>query len=132
MLLIKAKKGWLNTAFYLGHPPKVECLFQVYLIANIIMIKFKRIAISLLMLLIALPAFTATEWVNGEIVRIDLARRKAVIKHEYIPSIQMEAMTMPFKVNNQVNLEKFQVGEKVRFQVQQVDGDLDVKAMEKK
>ena len=110
----------------------LKILFQVSLINKIIMINLRRITIASLMMLIVFPTVAATEWVNGEIMRIDLARRKAVIKHEYIPSIQMEAMTMPFKVNNQVNLEKFQAGDKVRFQVQQVDGDLDIKAMEKR
>lgn len=92
----------------------------------------KNIIFLFLNMLIVLPALAATEWINGELMRVDLVHRKAIIKHDYIPSIKMEAMTMPFKVGNKVVLEKFQAGDKVRFEVQLIDGDLDIKAMEKR
>jgi len=76
-------------------------------------------------------ALFAAEWVNGEIVRIDPARNRIVMKHEYIPSIKMHAMTMPFGISSGLNVDAYKPGDKVRFQIKVVDGTLDITTMEK-
>ena len=73
----------------------------------------------------------AAEWVNGEIVRIDTSRNRIVMKHEYIPSIKMHAMTMPFGISSGLNVDSYKPGDKVRFQIKVVDGTLDITTMEK-
>lgn len=69
--------------------------------------------------------------VNGELVRIDQARSRIVLKHEYIPSIKMAPMTMPFGVVKEIPLDQYRPGDKVRFQIKIVDGTLDITTMEK-
>ena len=90
----------------------------------------KKIIIALLCVLSSF-AVTAAEWINGEIVRIDPARNRIVMKHEYIPSIKMQAMTMPFGISSGLNVEPYKPGDKVRFQFKVVDGTLDITTMEK-
>ncbi|MCM0028892.1 MAG: copper-binding protein [Polynucleobacter sp.] len=90
----------------------------------------KKIVIALLCVLSSYSVL-AVEWVNGEIVRIDTARNRIVMKHEYIPSIKMHAMTMPFGISNGLNVEPYKPGDKVRFQIKVVDGTLDITTMEK-
>ena len=90
----------------------------------------KKTIIALLCVLSSF-AVTAAEWINGEIVRIDPARNRIVMKHEYIPSIKMHAMTMPFGISSGLNLEPYKPGDKVRFQFKVVDGTLDITTMEK-
>ena len=89
----------------------------------------KKTIIALLCVLSSF-AVTAAEWINGEIVRIDPARNRIVMKHEYIPSIKMHAMTMPFGISSGLNVEPYKPGDKVRFQIKVVDGTLDITTME--
>jgi len=90
----------------------------------------KKIVIALLCVLSSY-AVLAVEWVNGEIVRIDTARNRIVMKHEYIPSIKMHAMTMPFGISSGLNVDLYKPGDKVRFQIKVADGTLDITTMEK-
>ena len=90
----------------------------------------KKIVIALLCVLSSYSVL-AVEWVNGEIVRIDTARNRIVMKHEYIPSIKMHAMTMAFGISSGLNVEPYKPGDKVRFQIKVVDGTLDITTMEK-
>lgn len=91
----------------------------------------KKIVIALLCVLSSFTV-TAAEWINGEIVRIDPTRNRIVMKHEYIPSIKMQAMTMPFGISGGLNVEPYKPGDQVRFQFKVVDGTLDITTMEKR
>lgn len=79
----------------------------------------------------ALQAFAEAEWVKGEVVRVDPSRNRIILKHEYIPSIKMAPMTMPFGVIKEIPLSEFQKGDKVRIVIRVVDGSLDITQMEK-
>jgi Cu/Ag efflux protein CusF len=78
-----------------------------------------------------LQAFASPEWVNGEVVRVDQSRNRIILKHEYIPSIKMSPMTMPFAVVKEIPLSEFQKGDKVRIVIQVVDGAIEIIRMEK-
>jgi len=78
-----------------------------------------------------LQAFASPEWVNGEVVRVDQSRNRIILKHEYIPSIKMSPMTMPFGVVKEIPLSEFQKGDKVRMVIQVVDGAIEIIRMEK-
>jgi Cu/Ag efflux protein CusF len=73
----------------------------------------------------------APDWTRAEVVKVEPARARVVLKHELIKSIGMEAMTMPFKADPRVDLRKFKAGDKVRFTVVHKDEHLVVDAMEK-
>jgi Cu/Ag efflux protein CusF len=90
----------------------------------------KKIIIALTCMLSSL-AIAIPEWVNGEIVRIDSSRNRIVLKHEYIASIKMHAMTMPFGTSKELNLDTYRPGDKVRFQIKVVDGALDITSIER-
>ena len=81
--------------------------------------------------LISSYAFANPEWINGEIIRIDPSRDRIVLKHEYIPSIKMHAMTMPFGITKELHLETYRPGDKVRFQFKVEDGALNITTIEK-
>lgn len=90
----------------------------------------KKIIVAVLCFL-SVYAYADPEWVGGEIIRIDTARNRIMMKHEYIPSIKMRAMTMPFGISRDLNMEPYKPGDKVRFQFKIVDGTLDITTMEK-
>jgi Cu(I)/Ag(I) efflux system periplasmic protein CusF len=64
------------------------------------------------------------EWVNAEITKLDLAKKRVTLKHAPIASIKMDAMTMPFKLKDVALFDSYKVGDKLQFVVKNDDGDL--------
>lgn len=71
------------------------------------------------------------EWVAAKVVKVDAERSRVTLDHEFIRSIDMAPMVMPFKVEKGVDLKAFKTGDKVRFRVANKDDHLVVEAMEK-
>lgn len=69
-------------------------------------------------------AWSATEWVRGEVVKLDPERSRITLKHAPIKSVKMDAMTMPFKVKDVSLLAPLKVGDKVLFKVLEHDSEL--------
>ncbi|HSV45389.1 MAG TPA: copper-binding protein [Ramlibacter sp.] len=64
------------------------------------------------------------EWVEATVVAADAARGKLTLKHQPIRSIGMDAMTMPFKVQDKALAAGLKPGDKIRFQVRNDGGEL--------
>ena len=71
----------------------------------------------------------AEAWAEGEIRKIDLKTGKVTLKHGYIPSLDMPPMTMVFGIADKEILSRFKVGDKVRFQAVDENGQLRVTEM---
>ncbi|HEY6896169.1 MAG TPA: copper-binding protein [Rhodocyclaceae bacterium] len=61
-------------------------------------------------------------WTEGTVKKVNPA--SVTIAHGPIINLNMDAMTMSFAVPDPVQLAKLKAGDKVRFQVTQVDGRL--------
>jgi Cu/Ag efflux protein CusF len=75
----------------------------------------------------ASPAATASaspEWVNAEVTKLDLAKKRVTLKHAPIASIKMDAMTMPFKLKDTALFDGYKIGDKLQILVKNDDGDL--------
>ncbi len=68
---------------------------------------------------------------SGEVRKIDLDGAKLTLKHGEIKSLDMPPMTMVFHMADKKQLEKLQVGDKVRFKASQVQGRYTVTEIEK-
>jgi Cu(I)/Ag(I) efflux system periplasmic protein CusF len=64
------------------------------------------------------------EVIRARVVKVDAPRGKVTLNHAPIKSIQMEAMTMPFKVKDADMLGKIKPGDQVRFSVALQDDEL--------
>jgi Cu/Ag efflux protein CusF len=73
----------------------------------------------------------ATEVADGEIRRIDATRGTVLLRHGEIKSINMGAMTMSFRFKDPKMAEGLKAGDKVRFTVEQKDGDLIITSISK-
>ena len=67
-----------------------------------------------------LPA--ASDWVDGEVRRVDLAARKLTLRHGEIAALAMPPMTMVFQVRDAALLQGLQPGQRVRFRAAQING----------
>lgn len=70
--------------------------------------------------------------VRGVVRRIDLVNSKITLKHEEIPNLQMPGMTMPFSVPLPEMLNGLNLGDKVFFTADEVNGELTVMSIEKR
>jgi len=73
----------------------------------------------------AVPALS-----DGEIRKVDPDNKKLTIKHGPLKSLDMPGMTMVFQVRDAAMLEKLQVGDKVRFAAERINGKLTVTEIE--
>ena len=83
-----------------------------------------------LALLCATSAWSAPEWVRGEVTKIAPEKAQVTLKHEAIKSMGMEAMTMPYKVREAAQLKGFKPGDAVRFTVQMKGDQMVIEALE--
>lgn len=67
---------------------------------------------------------------DGEIKKVDKEAKKLTIKHGELKNLGMPGMTMVFKVQDSVMLDKVKQGDKVRFTADKVDGALTVTSIE--
>ena len=83
------------------------------------------------MLTIAAIPTSAQAPTNGEIRRIDAAAGKVTLRHEPMPHLDMDSMTMVFRVRDPALLAGVKVGDKVVFTADRVDGAITVTSLRK-
>ncbi|MGJ7498561.1 copper-binding protein [Variovorax sp. RT4R15] len=64
----------------------------------------------------------ASELAEGEIRKVDRENKKLTIKHGPLKNLDMPGMTMVFQVKEDTMLDKVEVGAKVRFNAEKLDG----------
>ena len=68
---------------------------------------------------------------HGEVKKVDTAAGKLTIKHGPLENLDMEAMTMVFKVKDPAMLSQVKVGDKIDFVAEEIDGSLTVTKLQK-
>ena len=69
-------------------------------------------------------------WADAEVRRVDTAAGKISLRHGEIKNLEMPPMTMVFRVSDAAVLQQVKPGDKVRVQVQQIQGAYTVTALE--
>jgi Cu/Ag efflux protein CusF len=75
---------------------------------------------------IAAPASAAEPSVNGEVTKVDESAGKITIKHGAIKNLDMEPMTMVFRVKEPDMLKQVKPGDKIKFEADRVNGAITV------
>jgi Cu(I)/Ag(I) efflux system protein CusF len=71
-------------------------------------------------------AFAETVPVTGLVTKINEAQGKLTLRHEPIPNLDMDSMTMVFTLADSKMLENLEVGDKVVFEADRVDGRITI------
>ncbi len=79
---------------------------------------------------LAQAAESDTGSAEGEVRKIDKSAQKITIRHGHISGLDMEAMTMVFRVKDPSMLDTTSVGEKVKFTVRRVGGAMVLESIE--
>ena len=74
--------------------------------------------------LLTLPALAQS--IDGEVRKVDKAQQKISLTHGEIKPLDLPAMTMTYRVKDPALLEAVQVGDKIRFSAEKINGQLTV------
>jgi Cu/Ag efflux protein CusF len=80
------------------------------------------LAALLAAVLVVSPAVADGEMVKGEVVKVDKAAAKVTLKHGPIKKLDMDSMTMVFRVADPAMLDKMKAGDKIEFEADRVNG----------
>jgi Cu(I)/Ag(I) efflux system protein CusF len=72
------------------------------------------------------PALATSHLVKGDVVKVDKAAGKVTIKHGPIKKLDMDSMTMVFRVADPAMLDKVKAGDKIEFEADRVNGAITV------
>lgn len=72
------------------------------------------------------PALADGELVKGEVVKVDKAAGKVTLKHGPIKKLDMDSMTMVFRVADPAMLDKMKAGDRIEFEADRVNGAITV------
>ena len=90
----------------------------------------KRSIVSLA-LAFAGSAFAQGAMTDGEVRKIDTGTGRITLKHDEIKNLEMPPMTMVFRVKDAGLLGKVQVGDRVKFAAEKIDGNYTITAISK-
>ena len=85
-----------------------------------------KVALVLGMALGLAGGASAQEYTSGEVTKIDAAQKKLTIKHGELTNLDMLAMTMVFVVAEDSMIEEVEVGQKIEFTADRVNGRITV------
>jgi Cu(I)/Ag(I) efflux system protein CusF len=74
-------------------------------------------------------SFAQSNEVNGEVLKIDKEQGKVTLRHGPIKNLDMDQMTMVFRVQEPKLLDGIAVGDKVKFEADRVNGQIAVTKM---
>lgn len=88
---------------------------------------FKKIVTTALMAtLSATPAWADGNMVKAEVVKVDKPAGKITLKHGPIKNLDMDAMTMVFRVADPAMLDKVKAGDRIEIEADRVNGAITV------
>jgi Cu/Ag efflux protein CusF len=84
-------------------------------------------------LALSFPSFSIAQGptADGQVTKIDEAQGKITLKHGPIKNLDMDSMTMVFRVQDPAMLKQVKVKDKVKFEADRVNGQLTVTKIQK-
>jgi len=84
------------------------------------------ISAALAAVLAAGAALASSHQIDGQVVKIDRSAAKITLKHGPIKALDMDSMTMVFRVADPAMLDAVKPGDKVKFEADRVNGAITV------
>jgi Cu(I)/Ag(I) efflux system protein CusF len=92
----------------------------------------KNLLAALLAAVLAVsPALADGDMVKGEVVKVDKAAGKVTLKHGPIKKLDMDSMTMVFRVADPAMLKNLKAGDRIKFAADRVNGQITILKIEK-
>ncbi|AOF93810.1 copper-binding protein [Sinorhizobium sp. RAC02] len=87
---------------------------------------FIRMALTAALSFSAVTGAVAADFTKGTVKKIDAKAKKVTLIHEELKDLEMPAMTMVFRVNDDTLLAKLTQGAKIEFVAERIEGKLTV------
>ena len=68
---------------------------------------------------------------DGQVTKVNAAENKITVRHGPIKSLDMDAMTMVFRVKDPAMTTQVKAGDKIKFEAERVDGQITITKMQK-
>ena len=81
---------------------------------------------ALALCLVSIAALADGNMVKAEVVKVDKPAGKMTLKHGPIKNLDMDSMTMVFRVADPSMLDKVKAGDKIEFEADRVNGAITV------
>jgi Cu(I)/Ag(I) efflux system protein CusF len=91
----------------------------------------KRTVLTIAALLALTGVAVAQSMTNGQVQKIDTEQGKVTLRHEPIKNLDMDSMTMVFRVQNPELLKGLKAGDRVKFVADRVNGQITIIQMQK-
>jgi Cu(I)/Ag(I) efflux system protein CusF len=85
-----------------------------------------RIIIATLAALTITSSAWAETMVKAQVMKVDKPAGKVTLKHGPIKSLDMDAMTMVFRVADPAMLDRLTVGQQIEFEAERVNGAITI------
>ena len=91
----------------------------------------KVVASTLVTIALSVPALSVSALADGsmvpaEVVKVDKSAGKVTLKHGPIKRLDMDAMTMVFRVADPAMLDRMKTGDKIEFEADRVNGAITI------
>lgn len=88
---------------------------------------FRKVAAAALAaVLLSIPAWADGSMVPAEVVKVDKSAGKVTLKHGPIKRLDMDAMTMVFRVADPAMLDRMKAGDRIEFEADRVNGAITI------
>jgi Cu/Ag efflux protein CusF len=88
---------------------------------------FRKVAAAALAaVLLSIPTWADGSMVPAEVVKVDKSAGKVTLKHGPIKRLDMDAMTMVFRVADPAMLDRMKTGDKIEFEADRVNGAITI------
>jgi len=86
----------------------------------------KVVASTLVTIALSVSALADGSMVPAEVVKVDKSAGKVTLKHGPIKRLDMDAMTMVFRVADPAMLDRMKTGDKIEFEADRVNGAITI------
>ena len=78
-----------------------------------------------------LTGLALAQSVNGQVTKVDAAAGKITVKHGPIKNLDMDEMTMVFRVQDPAMVKQVKPGDRIRFDADRVNGQITITRLQK-
>jgi len=86
----------------------------------------KIVASTLVTVVLSVSAWADGGMVQAEVMKVDKSTGKVTLKHGPIKKLDMDAMTMVFRVADPAMLDRMKTGDKIEFEADRVNGAITI------
>ncbi len=91
----------------------------------------RKVALVAAVMVIPTALLAQPSMSDGQVTKVDTAQNKITVRHGPIKNLDMDAMTMVFRVKDPAMTKQVKAGDKIKFEADRVDGQITIIKIQK-